>query len=114
MRVYQTGNLRPEVPLKGHRVPQGTRKTQAHGYVAIKMSEHPNANNSGWVYEHVLVMSNHLGRALADGEVVHHKNGDRSDNRVENLELCYKGQPPGQRVEDLVVWAKMILERYSE
>lgn len=44
---------------------------------------------------------------------VHHKNGNRSDNRPENLELWSKSQPPGQQVEDKVRWAREILERYE-
>lgn len=48
---------------------------------------HPNANKKGEIREHILVMSNHLGRPLTKTEVVHHKNKDKLDNRVENLEL---------------------------
>ena len=59
----------------------------SHGYVMVKMPDHPNAAENGYVLEHRLVMSNHLGRALTDQEVVHHRNGDITDNRIENLEL---------------------------
>lgn len=63
--------------------------------------------------EHRIVMERELGRALYDGEYVHHKNGVRDDNEPDNLELWVTSQPPGQRPEDLVAWAKVILERYG-
>jgi len=62
---------------------------------------------------HRAVMEQILGRALFPGENVHHRNGDRFDNRPENLELWVKSQPAGQRVSDLVDWARTIIERYG-
>jgi hypothetical protein len=64
--------------------------------------------------QHRFVVEQYLGRQLLPGENVHHKNGIRDDNRLENLEIWVSSQPSGQRVEDLVSWAKEILNRYND
>ena len=92
---------------------KGGRIKQPDGYIRIYSPDHPNSYRS-YVTEHVLVMSGLLGRALFKNEIVHHRNGIRSDNRPENLELrVRKTHKPGQSINDLVKHAIETLKKYS-
>ena len=66
------------------------------------------------VLEHRYVMEQHLERPLTKDETVHHKNGVRDDNRIENLELWTGKHSHGQRVEDRILDAVDLLERYPD
>ena len=76
------------------------------GYMVMQM-------NGKQVFQHREVMAAHLGRPLFPHERVHHKNGQRDDNRIENLELWSSSQPYGQRVEDKIAWAKWFIAQYG-
>jgi len=91
---------------------RGGRYTNPNtGYVSIKKPEHPNAKRRGMVLEHVYVMSEFLGRPILPTETIHHKNGIKSDNRIENLELWVGNHGKGQRVDDVIKWAFEVLLR---
>lgn len=83
------------------------------GYKYILKKDHPNAAKSGYVAEHIVIMSNHLRRPLKKGETIHHKNGIRDDNRIENLELWVNTIRFGQRLEDKINWCIIFLESYG-
>lgn len=57
------------------------------GYLYLWEPAHPNAIRNGWIAEHRWVMEQRLGRVLTTDENVHHLNGVKTDNRLENLEV---------------------------
>lgn len=101
----QLNNKEPLRPLRSM-AKFGSGWINSHGYKQVIVDKKT-------IPEHRHVMEVKLGRKLFPHENVHHINGDKLDNRIENLELWSTSQPSGQRVADKISWAKYILETYD-
>ena len=86
-----------KLELKREKSPawKGGKRTR-QGYVMLYMPDYPSSACDGYVCEHRLIMEKHLGRYLEKWELVHHKNGIKDDNRIENLEIVISQKHFGQ------------------
>ena len=75
---------------------KGGRQKKSEGYILVKAPNHPfTCKYKGYVLEHRLVMEKKIKRYLNPWEIIHHINGVRDDNRIENLQLLIRNHPPG-------------------
>jgi len=64
------------------------RRKTSDGYYEIYVPDHPmSKQRSGWLLEHRYIMSKHLGRTLSSNEIIHHKDENKLNNKLSNLEL---------------------------
>lgn len=79
---------------RGYKSPhwKGGRYSHADGYIYLYAPNHPYKNKDGYVFEHRLVIENYLQRFLSKDEHIHHKNGIKNDNRLENLKIFSNSQ----------------------
>lgn len=103
---YQTMRRNGHPLLMQDRREPGSGTIDEFGYLRIYI-------DGKVIKEHRHIMELSLGRKLLKTESIHHVNGNKLDNRIENLELWITAQPRGQRQEDLIAYAHEILERYE-
>lgn len=101
--------------IAGKRFKEGnfSRHIKQHGYVWLSVPSIVTGKKHA-ILEHRYVMSQHLGRDLLPEETVHHVNGDRQHNTIENLELFSSRHGPGQRVVDKIAFAIDMLRTYPK
>lgn len=110
-RQMNGGTTRSEVPVR--RPPENRHINHGYAIVTVPVEMRHLTFGDSQAFEHRYVMAQELGRPLWPDESVHHRNGDRLDNRPTNLELWSRWQPSGQRIQDKVAYAIELLQRYA-
>ncbi|TVM01241.1 MAG: hypothetical protein CV087_11125 [Candidatus Brocadia sp. WS118] len=87
LRNFKMGHNIRSLPIEKLPSWRGGRNITRKGYVQLFSPDHPFADHHHYVFEHRLVVEKHLGRYLRKDEFVHHINGIKTDNRIENLQV---------------------------
>ncbi len=87
---------------------KGGTTIDSKGYVVIKHGENRGKLQHRHIYE------KHYGVTLKSHQSIHHINGNRADNRIENLELWDTSQPKGQRIEDKILFYHQLIQEYKD
>lgn len=112
-RLRVRGETYPEKPIRKVVLDHGEWgewHSTGHGYIIRKRRLNGRKESE---LQHRFIVEEYIGRKLLDHENIHHINGVRDDNRIENLELWSTSQPMGQRVVDKISWAIDILSEYE-
>lgn len=86
LKNIREGSKKNRLKGAGHKI------KKQDGYILVYYPTHPKSNNIGYVREHILVVEESIGKPLKDNEVVHHINGIKDDNRIENLQVMTKSE----------------------
>lgn len=112
-RLRESGEEGPVGRINRFKGERFTNWTKTQGGYVLRKWRRP-GHEDVTQFQHRLVMEEHIGRPLLPEETVHHVNGIRDDNRIENLELWSSNHPSGQRVRDKIAWAREILAKYGD
>lgn len=101
--------------------PEGSTYLDQKGYVIVKATGHHRGDRYGWTYLHILVAEKKYGIEITRNFTVHHVNGDRSDNRPDNLELRWGNHGKGAdvlpallRLPEMRAIARAVLLQYDD
>ena len=90
-RISERAKERLKTP-QDHPNWKGGKRVNHNGYIEVRMPHHHRARGNGYVFEHILVAEEKIGRQLRITEIVHHKNENKGDNSPDNLEVVMRGE----------------------